>query len=101
MLDGNGRFMKDPAQAANATIFVSRKERGFGEAYAQNRTGEWEYVGYRPDGTFQTTPPNSLACAACHRNQIGPENDWTARVSDLIPEEQRHRRLAHRDHARI
>jgi len=50
ILDENGRFQKDPA--ASPTLFVMRKEQGFGEAYAQNRTGEWEYVAYRVDGTY-------------------------------------------------
>jgi hypothetical protein len=53
-LDDNGRYQKDPA--ASPTLFVMRKERGFGEAYQQDRNGECEYVAYRPDGSYQTAP---------------------------------------------
>jgi plastocyanin len=76
ILDTNGRYQKDPA--ANPTIFVMRKERGFGEAYGPNRTGEWEYVAYRPDRSYQTMPQASAGCAICHRvsNQ---SQDWVFR----------------------
>ncbi len=47
-------------------LHVMRKERGFGEAYQQNRTGEWEYTEYRPDRSYITTPQKSFACAGCH-----------------------------------
>lgn len=72
--DENGRFIPGDL----ATLFVKRKEPGFGEAYQQNRNGEWEYVAYRPDGSLQTTPQNSGACAVCHLN-AGPQRDWTFR----------------------
>jgi plastocyanin len=74
MLDENGRLIPDVL----GTLFVKRKQPGFGEAYAQNRNGEWEFVAYRPDGTVQTTPQNTGACAVCHL-QAGPPNDWTFR----------------------
>lgn len=74
LLDENGRLVPD----ALTTLFVKRKEPGFGEAYAQNRNGEWEYVAYRPDGSTQTTAQNTGACAVCHL-QGGPPNDWTFR----------------------
>jgi plastocyanin len=80
VLDANGRFQRDPTSAP--TIFVSRKEPGYGADYGPNRTGEWEYVSYRTDGSFATAPSGSFACASCHL-QMGPENDWTARVSEL------------------
>lgn len=80
-LDENGRQQKDPA--ATPQIFVSRKEIGFGADYGPNRTGEWEYVAYRPDGTYITAPANSFTCAQCHLT-MGPEADWTSRVSGLF-----------------
>lgn len=43
-----------------------RREKDFGSAYTTNRTAEWEYVEYRPDGSHLTTPRESGACAACH-----------------------------------
>jgi plastocyanin len=76
ILDANGRFQKDPA--ATPTLFVMRKEKGFGEAYGPNRNGEWEYVAYHPDGTYQTTPQNSFSCAVCHL-QATQWKDWVFR----------------------
>jgi hypothetical protein len=52
VLDSNSRFI--PLELR--TIFVMRKERGFGEAYEALRNGEWEYVSYLPDGSFATPP---------------------------------------------
>jgi plastocyanin len=78
ILDANGRFQKDPA--ATPTVFVMRKEKGFGADYGPNRTGEWEYVAYHPDGTYQTTPQNSFSCAICHL-QAGQGKDWVFRAA--------------------
>ncbi|MBI1787796.1 MAG: cytochrome P460 family protein [Acidobacteria bacterium] len=74
MLDADGRLIPDTL----STLFVKRKEMGFGEAYGVNRNGEWEYVAYRPDGSLQTAPQASAPCAACHA-QAGPPKDWTFR----------------------
>jgi hypothetical protein len=60
--DKDGRFIPD----ALTTIFVMRKERGFGVDYKELRTGEWEYVAYRPDGSHATPPQGSGSCAQCH-----------------------------------
>ena len=78
VLDETGRFQKDPN--ATPTLFVMRKERGFGEAYGPNRTGEWEYVAYRSDGTHQTPPERSFSCAVCH-TEASKNNDFTYRTS--------------------
>jgi plastocyanin len=78
ILDENGRFQKDPN--VTPTLFVMRKERGFGEAYGPNRTGEWEYVAYRPDGTYQTRPEGSFSCAICH-TEAQKNNDFTYRTN--------------------
>jgi plastocyanin len=75
--DANGRFIRE----ALVGIFVMRKEQGFGAAYEQDRSGEWEYVGYRPDKSYQTPPRNSNACAACHLNQAGADQDYVFRTS--------------------
>jgi plastocyanin len=72
--DGNGRYIRDTLTA----IFVMRKERGFGQDYAQNRTGEWEYVAYRPDRTYQTEPRGSWTCANCHLMATAT-HDWVFR----------------------
>ncbi len=72
--DANGRFIRDALTA----IFVMRKERGYGVEYEQNRTGEWEYVAFRPDRTYQTEPRGSFACAQCHL-QAKEGRDWVFR----------------------
>ena len=77
ILDPNGRFQKDPA--ASPTLFAMRKEKGFGVDYGPNRNGEWEYVAYHPDGTYQTTPQNSFSCAQCHL-QATQWKDWVFRA---------------------
>jgi plastocyanin len=64
LLDRNGRFIPNVLN----TLFVMRKERGFGTDYKELRNGEWEYVAYRPDGTYSTPPSGTGACAQCHRS---------------------------------
>jgi plastocyanin len=72
--DANGRYIRDTL----AGIFVMRKERGFGIEYEHNRTGEWEYVAYRADRTYQTQPRDSWTCANCHLMATG-NRDWVFR----------------------
>ena len=75
LLDANGRLIPDVL----STLFVKRKDAGFGTDYKDIRNGEWEYVAYRAaDGTTQTAPSASGACAACHLQAGGPR-DWTFR----------------------
>jgi hypothetical protein len=62
LLDRNGRFIPKDL----TTLFVMRKERGFGVDYKELRNGEWEYVAYRPDGTYATPPSGTGSCALCH-----------------------------------
>jgi plastocyanin len=76
--DPNGHMIRESLNA----IFVMRKEQGFGEAYQSFRTGEWEYVAYRPDKTHQTTPQMSGNCAACH-TASNTDRDWTFRAWEL------------------
>ncbi len=47
-------------------LHVMRREKGFGEAYEVNRSGEWEYVEYKPDGSYITPPQKSATCSSCH-----------------------------------
>jgi plastocyanin len=63
ILDAKGRFMPN---SNPPTIFVQRKERGFGVDYGLIRNGDWEYVAYRPDGSYSTPPSGTGSCAACH-----------------------------------
>src|SRR6266542_441308 len=73
-----------PFPFGSVIVFESwrRKEAGFGEAYQANRTGEWEYVAYRPDKSFQTPPQGSGTCAACH-TASNKERDFTFRAWTL------------------
>ena len=77
VLDENGRFIRD-ALASN--LNVMRKEAGFGREYGAVRTGEWEYVAYRPDKTLATLPQSSGVCANCHL-QAGGGKDWVFRAN--------------------
>lgn len=74
--DAAGRYERDGLLA----IFVMRKERGFGTEYGRNRTGEWEYVAYRPDRSYNTAPSASAPCAVCHL-QAGGGRDWVFRAN--------------------
>ncbi len=76
--DANGHMIRETLNA----VFVVRKETGFGEAYQGSRTGEWEYVAYRPDKTYQSTPQMSGTCAACH-TASNASRDWTFRAWEL------------------
>src|SRR5262245_4054016 len=62
LLDQSGNIRKDKVTG----LHVMRREKGYGEAYGKNRAGEWEYVEYRPDGTYITPPQKSGSCAECH-----------------------------------
>jgi hypothetical protein len=60
-----------PGQPRAGELFridVMRRGAGYGAAYGEVRTGEWEYVRYRPDGSHLIPPGRSGWCAACHRN---------------------------------
>ncbi len=79
ILDLNGRFQRGEL----TVIWVMRKEIGFGLAYWPNRTGEWEYVAYRPDKSYQTPPSNSASCAICHL-QAGTARDYIFRTANFM-----------------
>ena len=74
LLDEQGNFRKDQVLG----LHVMRREKGFGEAYGKNRTGEWEYVEYRADGSYITPPQKSSSCAECHV-KAGQERDFVYR----------------------
>jgi plastocyanin len=76
--DANGHMIRATLNA----VFVMRKEPGFGEAYQASRTGEWEYIAYRPDKSFQTSPQGTGTCAACH-TASNKDRDWTFRAWTL------------------
>jgi len=74
VVDAEGFYKRGPV----TNLHVMRRGKGFGAAYAANRTGEWEYVEYKPDGSYITAPQNSAACATCHV-KAGAERDWVFR----------------------
>jgi hypothetical protein len=80
--DANGQATRNADGTVKMTVEhvdVMRRGRGFGEAYGANRTGEWEYAGYRLDGSYTTRPEQSAQCAACHR-KAGAESDFVFRM---------------------
>jgi plastocyanin len=77
--DSNGRFIRESLGG----IFVMRKEEGFGEAYQDLRTGEWEYVAYRPDESHLIPPQNTANCADCHLGS-NEDKDWVFRTDILF-----------------
>ena len=62
ILDSQGKIQK----AEVSGLHVMRREFGFGAAYKEHRAGEWEYVEYKPDGSYITPPVQSASCAECH-----------------------------------
>lgn len=84
--DAQGNTIKDASghliRATLNALFVMRKEPGFGTAYQQFQTGEWEYIAYRLDKSFQTPPQGTGNCAACHRAS-NKDRDWTMRAWEL------------------
>jgi hypothetical protein len=72
LLDKRGHFRQDNL----LRVHVMRKDHEFGEAYKQNRSGEWEYVSFAPDGSYLTPPAKSGACAQCHMLYAGKAKDW-------------------------
>jgi hypothetical protein len=79
LTDLNGKYLQDLVLG----LHVMRREAGFGAAYGANRSGEWEYVEYRADGSFITPPQKSATCAECHL-KAGKEKDYVfkARFAD-------------------
>jgi len=71
VIDEKGHYRQDEALG----LHVMNKEHGFGEAYREDRTGEWEYVEYRPDGSYITPPEKSVVCARCHL-KAGRDRDF-------------------------
>ena len=86
--DANNQIVRDAngivQKGAVEHVDVMKRGKGFGEKYGDNRSGEWEYAGYKLDGTYATTPEQSVQCAGCHR-KAGPENDFVYRMRPLAP----------------
>ncbi|HEY3228312.1 MAG TPA: cytochrome P460 family protein [Roseiflexaceae bacterium] len=74
--DANGHYIRQTLTG----VFVMRKEKGFGTAYGPDRSGEWEYTAYRPDGSTLTAPSHTNPCASCHLRQAGDSTDYVFRM---------------------
>jgi hypothetical protein len=72
--DEKGNLRKDRVLG----LHVMRRQQNFGTAYGENRAGEWEYVEYRPDGSYLTPPQDSSKCATCHQ-KAGAQRDFVYR----------------------
>lgn len=73
-VDDRGRFRRDKVLG----LHVMKRGKGFGEAYREKRSGEWEFVEFKADGSYLTPPQKSAACAECHI-KAGPERDFVYR----------------------
>jgi hypothetical protein len=86
--DANDQIVRDAngvvQKGAIEHVDVMKRGQGFGEKYGENRSGEWEYAGYKLDGSYVTTPEQSVQCAGCHR-KAGPENDFVYRMRPPSP----------------
>jgi Cytochrome P460 len=69
--DAAGKLQKEKVLG----LHVMRREKDFGIAYAEKRSGEWEFVEYRADGSYLTSPEKSATCAECHI-KAGAEKDF-------------------------
>jgi hypothetical protein len=81
IVDEQGHFRKDKVLG----LHVMRREKGFGEAYRDKRSGEWEFVEYKADGSYITPPKKSAVCAECHI-KAGAGRDYVYRGK--VPVEQ-------------
>jgi hypothetical protein len=81
--DANNQIQRDANGVAQIReiehVDVMKRSKDFGEAYGANRSGEWEFAGYKLDGSYATTPEAAVKCAACHLT-AGPENDFVFRM---------------------
>jgi plastocyanin len=77
VLDENGHFIGTKL----LTLHVMRKEAGFGEAYGEQRAGEWEFVLYNSDGSYQNPPETTNFCASCHSSEGGEAVDHVFRMN--------------------
>lgn len=84
--DANNQLVRDAngvvQKGAVEHVDVMKRGKNFGESYGANRAGEWEFAGYKLDGSYTTTPEASVQCAACHL-KAGPEKDFVYRMGRL------------------
>lgn len=72
-LDENGHLIRESLLRVEAM----RKEKGFGAAYKEFASGEWEYGSYNPDGSTAIPSQATGSCAACHLAGSNEDLDWT------------------------
>lgn len=79
LLDDLGNYRRNQVSG----LHVMRREKDFGVAYGEKRSGEWEFVEYRADGSQLTPPGESATCAECHV-KAGAKRDFVYRAG--LPE---------------
>ncbi|MSU63841.1 MAG: hypothetical protein EXS31_15815 [Pedosphaera sp.] len=79
--DAGGALQKDKVLG----LHVMRRGKDFGAAYATKRSGEWEFVEYRADGSHITPPQKSSSCAECHI-KAGAEKDFVYNGRFVAPD---------------
>jgi plastocyanin len=77
VLDENGHYIGERLVA----LHVQRKEPGFGEAYGEDQAGEWEFIAFNGDGSYQNTAETTNFCAACHLHDGGESVDYVFRMN--------------------
>jgi plastocyanin len=83
-VDENGHLIRENL----VSLHVMRKEKGFGADYKEFQSGEWEYVGYNPDGSILNAPEATGFCAACHAAALDEKTDFTFRALQVLDHEQ-------------
>jgi hypothetical protein len=74
LVDGNGLWRKGEV----VRIDVMRREAGYGASYGEQRSGDWEFASYRPDGSVMQSAEAGGSCAQCHRTATA-ERDFVFR----------------------
>jgi hypothetical protein len=77
--DAKGRFF--PTEQV-VSVWVQEKRKGWGAEYPPaQRTGEWEFASFLPDGS-RKADAKIAECRACHRKQA--TKDYTFRAYQFI-----------------
>jgi hypothetical protein len=80
--DGMGQLLRDPQgqplRGEIEHVDVMRRGAGFGAAYGESRSGEWEFASYGPAGNVLVAADGAAQCAACHL-KAGANRDFVFR----------------------
>jgi hypothetical protein len=80
--DANGTLLTDAEglwrKGRVVRVDVMQRGAGYGAAYGDKRSGEWEFASYAPDGSSLQPSATAASCAECHR-RAGPARDFVFR----------------------